>query len=210
MTAPATIVLVRHGHVHNPQQILYGRLPRFRLSARGVEEARAAGRFLNGTQIAALYCSPLLRTRQTAREILAFRPELPLRQSRHLVEIYNSYEGRPSAEVDALRGDVYSGVGLPYEQPADIVTRALKFFDAVRRRHAGRRVVAVTHGDLIVFAMLWARGLAPTPHHKAQLRALGFPGGYPATGSLTEFVFRTDSPRELPDIRYVKPVTKSN
>jgi broad specificity phosphatase PhoE len=205
MTAPATIILVRHGHVHNPQKILYGRLPRFRLSARGVEEACAAGRFLNGTEMAALYCSPLLRTRQTAREIAAFRPGLPLRQSRDLLEIHNPYEGRPSEEVDALRGDVYTGAGPPYEQPADIVRRVLKFFDMARRRHAGGSVAAVTHGDVIVFAMLWARGLALTPRHKARLQALGFPGGYPATGSLTAFVFRTGSPRELPDIRYMKP-----
>lgn len=203
MTTPSTtIVLVRHGNVHNPEKILYGRLPRFRLSARGLEEARAAGRALNGTELAALYCSPLLRTRQTAREIQSFHPGVPLRRSRHLVEIHNAYEGRPGAEVDALHGDVYTGVGPPYEQPADIVRRALKFFNRVRRQHAGRSVAAVTHGDVIVFAMLWAAGLAPTPRHKAQLHTLGFAGGYPATGSLTTFVFRTDSPHELPEVRF--------
>jgi broad specificity phosphatase PhoE len=205
MAVSATIYLVRHGHVHNPQKILYGRLPRFRLSTRGVEEARAAGRFLNGTGLAALYCSPLLRARQTARQIQSFRPELPLRQSRYLVEIHTAYEGRPGAEVDALHGDVYTGAGPPYEQPADIVRRVLKFFAMARRRHPGGSLAAVTHGDVIVFAMLWARGFALTPRNKAQLQALGFTGGYPATGSLTEFVFRTDSARELPKIRYMKP-----
>ncbi|MFO7707817.1 MAG: histidine phosphatase family protein [Desulfobacterales bacterium] len=205
MTAAATIVLVRHGHVHNPHQILYGRLPRFRLSARGVEEARAAGRLLEGRRLAALYSSPLLRTRQTARRIAAFYPGLPVRRSRYLTEIHSAYEGRPGAEVDALHGDVYTGVGPPYEQPADILRRVTTFFNRVRRRHAGCSVAAVTHGDVIVFAMLWAAGLAPTPRHKSHLQTLGFAGGYPATGSLTEFTFRTDSARELPKIRYMKP-----
>jgi probable phosphoglycerate mutase len=205
MTAPTTIYFVRHGNVHNPAQILYGRLPRFRLSERGLEEARSAGRFLNGTSIAALYCSPLLRTRQTAREIHSFHPALKLRRSPHLIEVLNPFEGRPGAEVDARHGDVYTGVGPPYEQPRDIVARTVRFFLLARRRHPGGNVVAVTHGDVIVFAMLWARGLALTPQNKASLHAIGFTGGYPATGSLTAFTFRTDSPRELPEVRYFKP-----
>ncbi|MCU0560235.1 MAG: histidine phosphatase family protein [Desulfobacterales bacterium] len=205
MNPSTAIVLVRHGHVHNPRDILYGRLPRFRLSARGIEEARAAGCTLAQADVAALYSSPLLRARQTAREIQSFHPTLPLRQSRYLVEIHSAYQGRPGAEVDALHGDVYTGAGPAYEQPADVVKRVRAFFTKVRRRHAGSRVAAVSHGDVIVFAMLWAAGLAPTPRHKAQLHTLGFAGGYPATGSLTTFVFRTGSPRELPAIRYMKP-----
>ena len=205
MTTPTVVYLVRHGNVHNPTRILYGRRPRFRLSQRGLEEARSAGRFLNGTRIAALYCSPLLRTRQTAREIHAFHPGLTLRQSPHLIEVLNAFEGRPSAEVDARNGDVYTGIGPPYEQPRDIVARTQRFFQLAGDRHRGENVVAVTHGDVIVFAMLWAHGLALTPQNKANLHALGFAGGYPATGSLTAFTFRTDSPRELPEVRYFKP-----
>jgi len=205
MTAPTTIYFVRHGNVHNPAQILYGRLPRFRLSERGLEEARSAGRFLNGTSIAALYCSPLLRARQTVREIHAFHPSLKLRRSPNLIEVLNPFEGQPSAEVDARHGDVYTGVGPPYEQPRDIVARTVRFFLLARRRHPGGNVVAVTHGDVIVFGMLWARGLALTPQNKASLHTIGFTCGYPATGSLTAFTFRTDSPRELPEVRYFKP-----
>lgn len=205
MTTPTIVYLVRHGNVHNPDRILYGRLPRFRLSPRGLEEARAAGRFLNGAPVAALYCSPMLRTRQTAREIRAYQPDLTLRQSIHLIEVFNPFEGRPSAEVDARSGDVYTGVGPPYEQPQDIAARTLTFFRLARDRHPGENVVAVTHGDVIVFAMLWARGMALTPQNKSDLHALGFTGGYPATGSLTAFTFRTDSARELPEVRYFKP-----
>jgi broad specificity phosphatase PhoE len=205
MSTTTAIYLVRHGNVHNPKRILYGRLPRFRLSQRGLEEARSVGRFLNGAPISALYCSPLLRARQTAREIHAFHPGLTLRPSPHLIEVLNPFEGRPSAEVDARQGDVYTGVGPPYEQPSDIVARTLRFFEFARDRHSGENVAAVTHGDVIVFAMLWARGLALTPQNKANLHSLGFTGGYPATGSLTAFTFKTDSPREQPEVRYFKP-----
>ncbi|MES1171346.1 MAG: histidine phosphatase family protein, partial [Actinomycetota bacterium] len=37
--------LVRHGHVHNPDKILYGRLPEFRLSDAGEAMARAVAEY---------------------------------------------------------------------------------------------------------------------------------------------------------------------
>ena len=89
---------------------------------------------------------------------------------------------------------------------ADIIAaRARAFFRGVRRRHPGRKVAAVTHGDVVVFAMLWACGLPLTPQSKSRLNTLGFTGGYPATGSLTMFTFRTGSADELPAVRHLKP-----
>jgi broad specificity phosphatase PhoE len=204
MSPETNVWLVRHGYVHNPKKIIYGRLPRFRLSERGVEEARAAGRMMSEMTLHVAYSSPLLRARQTAREILAFHPQLKLRQSPLLNEVFTVFEGQSGVVGDRRRDDYYTGVGPPYEQPADIVGRVLAFFENVRRLHAGENVLAVTHGDIIIFTMLWARGLAPSPENKANLHALGF-NGYPATGSLTAFSFRTDSPNEIPEVRYLLP-----
>lgn len=207
MPDPTRIILIRHGHVHNPRGVLYGRLPRFRLSGRGREEARAAGRLTAGFDLAAIYTSPLLRARQTAAELRRFHPGVPLRTARDLIEVLTVFEGRPSAEVDRRRGDVYSGVGPPYEQPADIAARVRRFFERARRRHPGATVAAVTHGDVIVFAALWARGLPLAPPDRALLRGVGFAEGYPATGSLTAFTFRSDSGREPPEVRCLPAVS---
>jgi broad specificity phosphatase PhoE len=204
MKTPTTVYFVRHGHVHNPQAIIYGRLPRFRLSEQGVGEARTAGQMMSATTLHAAYSSPLLRARQTASEILTFHPRLKLRQSALLNEVFTVFEGRPNAVGDQRRDDYYTGVGPPYEQPADIVQRVLKFFETVRKRHDGQNIMAVTHGDVVIFTMLWARGLALSPDNKANLHALGF-NGYPATGSITAFTFRTNPSRERPEVRYFKP-----
>ena len=126
MTSPTTIWLVRHGHVHNPRGIIYGRMPRFRLSERGLEEARAAGRAMAGIPIAAAYSSPLLRARQTAGEILAHHPGIPLRRTPLLLEVLTIFEGRDGLEGDRRGGDYYTGVGPPYEQPQDILDRVRK------------------------------------------------------------------------------------
>jgi hypothetical protein len=66
-------------------------------------------------------------------------------------------------------------VGPPYEQPAAIVGRVLAFFENARRRHAGENVLAVTHGDIIIFTC-WA-GLAPVRRTRSicRLRVSGYP-----------------------------------
>lgn len=59
-----TISFVRHGRVHNPRGVIYGRLPNFRLSREGMNDAERAGLQLSSSPLEAVYASPLLRTRQ--------------------------------------------------------------------------------------------------------------------------------------------------
>ena len=63
--------MLRHGEVYNPEKILYGRLPGFRLSELGIQMAQAAADVLAGRDIAYLVSSPLERARQTAAPIAA-------------------------------------------------------------------------------------------------------------------------------------------
>src|SRR5260370_7446746 len=65
----AVVHLVRHGEVANPQGILYGRLPGFRLSEDGQVMAKAAADFMAGRDGAVLRSSPLERAVQTADPI---------------------------------------------------------------------------------------------------------------------------------------------
>jgi broad specificity phosphatase PhoE len=199
------ISFVRHGHVYNPGAILYGRLPGFKLDRQGVQEAQRAGRALRGEHIAAIFSSPLLRARQTAREVLACSGTLPLRISKLLTEVYTSYEGRPSAEIAALQDDIYTGAPAGFEQPADIVARGLRFMQRMRRQYAGKHIAAITHGDIIVFMILWAKAMPLTPANKLRLSASGVLEAYPATGSITTFTYKTLSIDEKPAVRYRKP-----
>lgn len=202
---PTHIHLIRHGEVHNPERVLYGRLPRFRLSAEGRRQARAAGRFLRAEPLQAVFSSPLLRARQTAEEILTFFPRQRLRISRRLNEVYTAYEGLPGDRVDALRGDIYSGVATSYEQPADIVARVFRFIGQTRRSFAGSHVAAVTHGDVITFTVLWARGRVLSPQNKTRLKTTGYPAAYPAHASITTLTFNSSSGDERPTVAYVQP-----
>ena len=121
MKKAVTISLVRHGHVHNPRAVFYGRLPGFGLDAQGRQEALRAGRALRAKNLAAVFSSPLLRARQTARELLACSGAQPLRISRLLTEVYTAFDGRPSAEVDALNDDIYTGAAPGFERGAHLL-----------------------------------------------------------------------------------------
>jgi broad specificity phosphatase PhoE len=205
MQEKTSISLVRHGQVHNPDHIFYGRLPRFRLSREGLRQARSAGQALEGQKISALYSSPLLRARQTAREMRSFFPGLELQLSRLLLEIHSPWDGKPSEVVDRRRGDIYTGSDSRFEQPWDVVQRIRRFFKRVLKTCRGGKVVAVTHGDVVAFAVLWASRVDVSARHKAGLHKYGVADGYPATGSITTFLYDSDSVDDLPAITYSRP-----
>jgi broad specificity phosphatase PhoE len=205
VTKPTRIHLVRHGEVHNPDQILYGRLPRFGLNDAGRRQAQTAARWLNGRPLVALFSSPMLRARQTALVVVDHNPDLRLRISSWLNEVHTRYQGRPGAELDARGGDVYTGSGEGYEQPEDIVARVKKFSMRVRKRYAGRHVAAVTHGDIVTFTVLWALGFDLSPKNKIRLRQAGYPVAYPGHASVTTLTYHTPDPGERPRIDYHQP-----
>ncbi len=194
------ILLVRHGHVENPHNILYGRLPGFRLSQLGIAQARATARALKTLRPAALYTSPLLRCRQTARYIHDYHPGLHVHVSCSITEVLTAYQGVPADILDRRGGDIYTGAPPGCEQPHDIVRRARRFFNRLRRRYPGNIIIAVTHGDVIAFSALWARGFDLVPENRLCPEKTGIPGGYPAHASITEFAFFTDVPEERPRV----------
>lgn len=101
-TRPVVVHLLRHGEVYNPDHILYGRLPGFRLSARGVAMAEQVARTLSAVpagreRVAVVTCSPLQRARETAAPTAAALDLTPDVDER-LVEAGNLLQGR---RVDA-------------------------------------------------------------------------------------------------------------
>jgi broad specificity phosphatase PhoE len=203
MTIITRISLVRHGQVHNPLDLYYGHLPRFGLSAAGRIEARRAASLLSNQAVTALYCSPLLRARQTAIEIGVGLPKIPRRLSHLLIEARTPFDGQTRLELEARHWDLYTGAPAPFEQPADLVRRVQSFIARARRLHPGQHVVGVTHGDLIAFTFLWAQGAPLTPLQKRHLLAWGMSDDYPAHASITTLTFSTPAPDETPMVTYV-------
>jgi broad specificity phosphatase PhoE len=66
MSDVTVVHLLRHGEVHNPAGVLYGRLPGYRLSTDGEAMARKAADWFAGGDVRYLVASPLERAQQTA------------------------------------------------------------------------------------------------------------------------------------------------
>lgn len=196
---------VRHGDVHNPEQVFYGRLPGFGLSDTGRRQACAAAATLREKPIAAVYTSQLRRARETAEEIRALHPDLQLIPSPLLLEVYSPYDGTPRDKMIARGWDLYAHVPPGYEQPPDVLTRARKFIACVRARHAGQHVVGVSHGDVIAFLVLWAHRCPIGRRSRQALREIGIPEGYPSPASITTFSYHTSDSAEVPDMEHVVP-----
>ncbi|MFH2220301.1 MAG: histidine phosphatase family protein [Pseudomonadota bacterium] len=200
------ISLVRHGSVHNPSYIFYGRLPGFSISTRGRTEAARTAQALKDFTIASIYSSPLLRCRQTADEILKHHPRLKFRISTLITEVFTPFQGQPADVIDARNGDVYTGTGSEYEQPEDILNRIQTFLFRTRKQFPGKHVVAVTHGDVIFFTVLWAKHFPATVQNKKKFSTLGILNEYPSTSSITTLSYTTDLKDERPSVAYFNPM----
>jgi broad specificity phosphatase PhoE len=143
--------LLRHGEVHNPTGILYGRLPGFRLSEAGEAMAEKAARWFADKDVVHLVSSPLERARQTAQPI-ADLLDLPIEIDERLIEAANHFEGRRFAGGQGvlgrpttwwkLRNPWQPSWGEPY---VEIAARMLAAVEAARDAARGHAAVCVSH-----------------------------------------------------------------
>jgi len=148
-------VLVRHG------QTAWNREPRFRgredlpLDATGMQQAQAAAEAIaRRYHPAAIYSSPLIRTRQTAAEI-AKATGLDVRIEEGLIDIdYGEWQGLAPEEVTARYGTLYEAwrerpqfvAILPGgENLVEVRARVWTTVNALRNRHLGQTIVLVGH-----------------------------------------------------------------
>lgn len=158
MQETTTLHFLRHGLVHNPDQVYYGRLPDFHIGDKGLAQAQAAAKILSRKRISAVFSSPMERTIETADVILKAFDGLQLQIAKQLIEVHSPFDGQALNAIAERKWDIYTGTPAPYEQPADLLCRVRNFVETVRKDYKGKEVVAVTHGDVLVFMTLFAMG----------------------------------------------------
>lgn len=203
-TTRTIVHVLRHGEVHNPKGILYGRLPGFRLSVAGQAQATAVANALAGHDITHVVASPLQRAQETAGPI-AKAHGLTIGEDENLIEAGNQFEGLRVAVGDGalrrprhwwkLRNPFTPSWGEPYLQ---IAHRMLAAVNAARVAAVGHEAVVVSH-QLPVWTLrrflqgerLW---------HDPRNRQCGL-------ASLTSLVYEGDT---LVDIVYSEPAGASD
>jgi broad specificity phosphatase PhoE len=179
-----TIIFVRHADVHNPGDILYGRLPRFGLSDLGLRQAAATAAVLAPMQVNAFYTSPMLRARQTTRIIAANHPGVPVYTTRLLTEVLTGWQGRPHNDLEEIGFNFYDNPLRPEDERLPDVWRRIRLFvKRMRRKYREGSVVAVTHGDLFALARSGFLGLP------IEVSSIRLPHPYPGKGGLLRLKF---------------------
>jgi len=163
---PTLVLLVRHGQTPTTGKTLPGRARGLHLADKGQEQAQAAADRIApfGDKVAAVYASPLERTKETAAPIAkALRQRV--RNSRGLLECdFGEWTG---AELKALgKLPEWKTVqrypsGFRFPGGESFVEMQTRITDAVAKQvaaHPGKVVVAVSHADPIKAVVAHAMG----------------------------------------------------
>jgi broad specificity phosphatase PhoE len=200
MAETTAVHVMRHGEVHNPKAILYGRLEGYGLSDRGRAQAEAAARALKDNDIVLVVASPLQRAQETAAPIAASHG-LDIVTDPDVIESLNYFEGKRISPGDGalrdprvwwqLRNPFKPSWGEPYKE---IVARMTTAIDKARVKAAGHEAVCVTHQLPVEVLRRHLEGKwLPHDPRKRQCNL----------ASLTSFVYDGD---QLVDLRYDEPV----
>lgn len=187
---PVTIVhVVRHGEVHNPEGILYGRLPDYHLSELGRQMAQATADHLAERPVTYVVSSPLERALETATPIAAAHG-LGIATDDRLIESGNRFEGMRVDRQTLLRLSSLPAVvnplrpswGEPYTQIAARMRLAL---DEAREHAEGFEGIMVSH-QLPIWMMrrsIQGQRLVHHPRRRqcslASVTSVRFHGSYP-------------------------------
>ena len=160
----SVVHLLRHGEVYNPEGVLYGRLPGYRLSERGEQMAEMAAQALAGHDIAAVIASPMERAQQTAEPIARVH-DLDIATEPLAIEADNIFEGQRVSVGDGvlrqprtwrhLWNPFRPSWGEPYDAVAERMRQAI---NNARESADGREAVMVSHQLPIWIARLDAEG----------------------------------------------------
>jgi len=146
-----TVHLLRHGEVHNPRGVLYGRMPGYRLSDLGRTMAQKVADVVGDRDITHLVSSPLERARETGQP-LADRRGLEIVVDERVIESSNVFEGQKFGPgVKTLRkpsawrhlwNPLRPSWGEPY---AEIAARMMAAIHDARDAASGHEAVIVSH-----------------------------------------------------------------
>jgi broad specificity phosphatase PhoE len=150
---PDTIVhLLRHGEVHNPEGVLYGRRDGFHLSELGTRMAQRIADSIGDRDIVHLRVSPLERAQETAQPLAEVRG-LEIVSDERVIESSSKFEGLNFSEGaltiikrPRLWRHLYNPFRPSWGEPHQtIVARMMAAVEDARAAAAGHEAVIVSH-----------------------------------------------------------------
>ncbi|MDA3026835.1 MAG: histidine phosphatase family protein [Actinomycetota bacterium] len=199
MATKTLVHVMRHGEVFNPEKVLYGRLPGYKLSALGLQMAERAAQYFKNNNLSLIVSSPLERAQQTAAptaNLHNLKPQL----EELIIEAENVFEGKRVSVGDGalrdprnwwhLRNPIKPSWGEPYKKVAQRMRGAIF---AAKDLAKGQEALLVSHQLPIWIARLSAEGKSFIHDPRKRQCSLA---------SVTTFVFENDS---LVAVEYEEP-----
>jgi broad specificity phosphatase PhoE len=199
MATKTLVHVMRHGEVFNPEKVLYGRLPGYKLSVLGLQMAERAAQYFKNNNLSLIVSSPLERAQQTAAptaNLHNLKPQL----EELIIEAENVFEGKRVSVGDGalrdprnwwhLRNPLKPSWGEPYKKVAQRMRSAIF---AAKDLAKGQEALLVSHQLPIWIARLSAEGKSFIHDPRKRQCSLA---------SVTTFVFENDS---LVAVEYEEP-----
>jgi probable phosphoglycerate mutase len=147
------LFLVRHGATRLSAEDRFAGATDVELSDEGRAQAGRLAERLRDDRIVAVYCSPLGRTRETARVLAAPHGLTPVEDAALREIDHGRWEGLTRAEVEARFGDEYARwesdpftfAPVGGESGLEVMARALPVVRRIVEAHAGENVLIVSH-----------------------------------------------------------------
>jgi probable phosphoglycerate mutase len=175
MTAPARLLLIRHGTNPKVGKGLTGWLPGVSLDENGRRQAEGLAQRMADLPVAAIYSSPLERARETA-EPLARQKGLEIVIEPAFGEVnFGDWQGHdfPELEHDPLwrRFNVFrSGTPAPGgESMLETQARITRRLFALAPKHVGETVAIFSHADAIKAALFCMLGIPLDFHLRMEI-----------------------------------------
>ncbi len=160
-----TFLLIRHGLTDAVGQTMTGHSPGVHLNATGRDQAAALPERLNNVPLAAIYTSPLERTRETAQPVADARG-LPIRLEPRFIEVdFGGWTNRRFADLatdphwqlyNAHRGVTRPPAG---EGLIEVQARTVAALLDLHERHPNDVVAIFSHADTIRAILLYVLGM---------------------------------------------------
>lgn len=198
--------LVRHGESTWNAQGLWTGWENPPLSQKGIEEAREAGKLLEGIKLDIAFTSDLLRAKQTLSEILKVMGiKIPIVQTQTLRERnYGDYTGKNKWEVEKkLGGEGFKklrrGWNIPIpngETLKDVYNRVIPYYESeiLPKLKDGKNVLISAHGNSLRALVKYLDGLSDSDVEDLEI----------ATGEV--IIYRIDETKTSKEIRHATTI----
>lgn len=176
MSDATTLLLVRHGQTDWIGSGIAGRQPGVHLNALGVEQASRLPARLAGLALAAIYSSPLERTRETAAPLAAERG-LEVRDCEDAIELgFGDWTSERFSVLERERrwqrfNSFRSFTRAPAgELMPEVQTRIVRGIEQLRVSHRGETIAVFSHGDVIRAAVAYFLGVPLDLFQRIEIR----------------------------------------